>query len=300
MKGIPATRFEPVSFSSLRFPPLPKTVSEVAALLSDDSGVPDTARLSRIVNMDPVVAIAVLRRINSAYYGLRHHVDDIRMSVMLLGFLQVCNIVMTESMLKMQSIFHSNKQVHLFEEIMRMSIGAAAFAETLTSGLRMERASAAVTGSLLHIAGRLVLLYNRPDDYEALWLTSDDPSGPSREDERTIFGTDHVELGSKAVKNWNLPEEVVALVAHYAAPEDVAQLPLKKQALVVATSVAASTCVCNTVNGLPNLQPPKALFGLATLMRIPHATLTDLIESRLLDVQAMVQEISGPPIHHSA
>lgn len=66
-RPVPATRFQ--ANLNVRFPPLPRTATEVARLLSDDTAEPNLEKLIEIVHADPIVTQLVLRRINSAYYG---------------------------------------------------------------------------------------------------------------------------------------------------------------------------------------------------------------------------------------
>ena len=99
--SVPATRFQQEPNLEIRFPPLSRTVSEVSAVV-DMAESPDTRRLAEIVHADPVTAALVLRRINSAYYGLRRRFSNVQQAVALLGFLEVCDIVLTAGMLKLR------------------------------------------------------------------------------------------------------------------------------------------------------------------------------------------------------
>ena len=234
MSGItPATRFDKAPILEIRFPPLPRTVAEVSHLLSEQGQVPDTPRLVEIVNEDPIVAFSVLRRINSAYYGMRRRVGDIQKSVFLLGFLEVCNIVLTAGMMRLRDVLETHEQELIFDKIMQMSIGTAHYAQELSLFLQLPNRSTAFTAGLLHATGRLVLLYNKPHDYEALWCTNTDGHAPSVEDERMIFGTDHAQLGALAAERWHLPPELVSIIAFNGKPDEVKDPDLRDLARAV-------------------------------------------------------------------
>ena len=219
MAPVPATRFERQPDLEMRFPPLPRTLAEVTRLLADAGEVPDTRRLADVTSADPVIAAAVLRRINSAYYGLRRRVGDLRKAVFLLGFLEVCNIVLTGGIMKLRDVLSSDEQAAIFERIMRMGVGAASYTQELALRLSLPLKHLAFTTGLLHIAGRLVLLYNKPDNYEALWFTCDTGRAPTIRDERTIFGTDYTELGGLAADQWHLPEDVARIIQYHLRPQ---------------------------------------------------------------------------------
>lgn len=280
MSGIiPATRFEQSPILEIRFPPLPKTVIDVSNLLAEQSQVPDTHRLVEIVNEDPVVAVSVLRRINSAYYGMRRRVGDIQKSVFLLGFLEVCNIVLTAGMMKLKDVLHSNEQEQIFERIMQMSVGTAHYAQELSLFLQLPNRSTAYTAGLLHAVGRLVLLYNKPHDYEALWCTRDDGHAPSIEDERLIFGTDHTQLGALAADRWHLPPDLAFVIAHHRNVGQIEDPDLRDLARAVYVGSEAAQQLDLTDNSDRKFEAPDELSELARERNAAPESLIELIES---------------------
>lgn len=275
---VPATQFEQGPSLDLRFPPLPRTVTEVSLMLTEASDEPDIPRLADIVNADLVIAASVLRRINSAYYGLRRRIGDIRKAVFLLGYLEVCNIVLTAGMMRLREVVSNEEQTKIFDLIMRRSIGAAYFSQKIASMLDLKLKSSAFTVGLLHPIGRLILLYNKPDDYEALWYTNEETLTPSTDQEQAIFGTDHAELGALAIDRWQLPPAIGEALQHYLAPGRIQDADWRTLTLALAVGVTATEQLC--------LQPdsPQASFqpgaALHTLLRATDVDLTpdDVVE----------------------
>ena len=277
----PATRIERTPNFDIRFPPLPRTVAEVTKLVAAKTDAPDTPRLVGIVNADPVVAGSVLRRINSAYYGVRTRVGDIQKAVYLLGFDEVCDIVLSSGMMRLQDILHSEEQARIFDQIMRMSVGSASFAKKIAAYLDLNQQASAFTLGLLHTSGRLVLLYNRPDDYEALWCTNDYGFAPTVTSEQIIFGTDHAELGALAAESWSLPEFIVRIIRHYLTPGHLVDDPeLRIMALTVSVSTTATERLCMDNPGTnPKMEPNAALHMLAKATQRKTSDLVDLIDA---------------------
>lgn len=229
---VPGTDFD------IAFPPLPRTVAEVSRLLAQRDDIPDTPGLVALVEADPVVATAVLRRCNSAYYGLRRRVGNIRQAVFLLGFPEVCSLVMAAGLMKLRDVISSDGQVRIFEAIMRASVGAAAFSQEIAGHLDLPGKAKGFTVGLLHPVGRLVLLYNLPGAYAAIW-----PQGqpaPTAAVEQRALRTDHVELGARAAAYWNLPDFFANVLSHYAAPEQLELYEEHTMALVLSLAVAAT------------------------------------------------------------
>lgn len=277
--SVPATRFDQSPILELQFPPLPRTAAEVAHMLSERGELPDTPRLVEIVNQDPVVAASVLRRINSAYYGMRRRIGDIQKAIFLLGFLEVCNLILTASMLKLRDVLHTEAQERMFDQIMHVSVGAAHYAREIAVFLDLPARATAFSAGLMVTTGRLVLLYNKPHDYEALWCTTTDGFAPSAEEERVIFGTDHASLARLAGESWNLPPDIVTVIGSYLEPDQIQDRAVRALATTVRVGVNAVTQLDMTPNPMRKLVPPIQLYDLAELRGVEPDSLVDLIET---------------------
>lgn len=241
---VPATQFDGTPALDLKFPALPRTVTEVPQLVDQAAADLDIGVLAEIIEADPVVAPAVMRRINSAYYGLRRRVGDVRQAVALLGFLEVSNIALTSGMLRLEDVVAGHEQADIFRHIMRLSIGASFYARQLAVHLELPRATQLATVGLFHSLGRLILLHNRPDDYEALWLSHQDTTPPPPRDERAIFGTDHPALSAYAANQWHFPELVGRLLSHYANPDALDDASDRRSAYVVGAAAFCAQLFC--------------------------------------------------------
>lgn len=253
----------------IRFPPLPRTVGEVSKLLAEPSDTPDTPRLVEIVNSDPVIGASVLRRINSAYYGMRTRVADIQKACFLLGFEEVCDIVLTAGMMKLGDIFKTETQIDIFEQIMEMSLGAAAYNKHLAQHLDLKERGFAFSTGLLHTVGRLVLLHNRPNDYEALWYTTEKGKPPTVTSEQIIFGTDHTELAAHAAENWHLPDDATEVIRNYLTPGHIPNVEVRVLALSLSVASAATEhFFLNDHHADETFTAPAALYALARQLNV--------------------------------
>lgn len=279
----------------IRFPPLPRSVADVTRLVAEVRDVPDIRRLVDIVNSDPVIAGSVLRRINSAYYGVRRPVGDVHKAVHLLGFEEVCDIVLTSGMMRLQDILPTSDQAKIFDQIMRMSVGTASFAKKLAVHLKLYQQSFAFTLGLLHTCGRLVLLYNRADDYEELWSTNGFGFAPTVTSEQIIFGTDHAELGAMAADSWHLPDFVVEVVREYLTPGHLQDHNLRILGLTLSVSAHACERLClKPASSEVRYEPPAALHLLARAALGDPAEVADLIESRWREVSRYTRSMVDP------
>lgn len=221
----------------ISFPPLPHTVESVSELLSEMGVEPNTMQLAQIVDSDPMVAASVLRRINSAYYGVRRRIASVQKAVMLLGFLEVANLVLTAGMVQLEETFGAEEPSEMFDHIMRTSIGTAQYARELAKHLNVPCEGPAFSAGLLHAVGRLIMLHNDAEGYKALW----DAEGglPSREAEQDRFGIDHSRLGAIAADEWKLPGLLIKAIRYYPAPEKLEEEEQRRVAQIVSAAAAA-------------------------------------------------------------
>jgi len=191
------------------FPTLPSTMVEVEKVIA--SGRTDPEPLVDIVKRDPSTSVNLLRRANSAYYGLRHEVESVEHAVRLLGFIEVTSIAMIEGANEMQEQFTA--RTDLINHIMYASVFTGRFAQQLTRRLDLvdEWTRLAFSAGLIHVICRLVLLYSAPDRYELL-AQAQDTSLPEADAERRLFGESHRTLAPLACDHWNLPDRLCSVL----------------------------------------------------------------------------------------
>ena len=238
----------------LKFPPLSRTVAEVSDLLGAN-GMPDTDRLINIVHMDPLVVASVLKRINSAFYGMRQQFQDIRKAILMIGFIEVCNIVLASGYVGIKREMSSKSQAKIIDRIMRVSIGSGYFANLISQHLRLPEKSSAFTAGLLHNIGRFVLLYNLPDAYEQLFRENELQYIPTPNDEVRMMGIDHSSIGALAAQHWNFPELISSLIESYQKPGQLTTDNHRTIALVLSASSEMAQQLCAKYDELKQSMP---------------------------------------------
>lgn len=289
----PLGHFNGTSKPKMNFPPLPHTVAEVSQLLAEMEGEPDTLRLAEIVDNDPVVAAAVLRRINSAYYGMRRRIGNVRKAVMLLGFLEVANIVLTSGMIKLEEVFSSEDQSEIFEKTMQLSVGTGQTAREISEMFDLQVDGTVYTAGLLHAVGRLVFLYNHPGEYAATWRDGERLCPPSLQREEQMFGVTNTEVGAQAADAWKLPTFLVEALEYYPNPE---QIQDEEQQLIASlVGVSSSTvyqysCVASIED--VDFTPPAQLQHLASLIGVEADAIIDQIVTKREQIRSYVDAMT--------
>lgn len=273
---------------SISFPPLPHTVESVSELLSEMGVEPNTLQLAQIVDSDPMVAASVLRRINSAYYGVRRRIASVQKAVMLLGFLEVANLVLTAGMVQLEETFGADEPSEIFRRIMRRCIGTAQYARELAGHLNHSSEGPAFSAGLLHAVGRLIILHNDADTYEQLWDRAGGP--PSRAEEENAFGIDHARLGAIAADEWKLPGLLIKAIRYYPTPEKLEEQEQRVVARVVAAAAAAIDCMrlADGIDAEREYESTPELEALADEMDADPTQLAAFIEKKRPRVRSYV------------
>ena len=194
------------------FPTLSSTIKEVEELIA--SGQTDPEPLIEIVKGCPSMSLNILRRANSAYYGLRHEVESVEQAVRLLGFIEVTSIVILEGANEMRD--QLTNHTDLLDRILRVSSFTGRFAQQLARKLDLvnEWTRLSFSVGLIHAMGRLVLLHTAPDPYGTLADERDAPL-PAADDEHRLFGESHRTLALRDLAGdpFALPQGLPALEA---------------------------------------------------------------------------------------
>lgn len=292
-KDKPLGSLDGTSKPKMDFPPLPHTVAEVSQLLGEMEGEPDTLRLAEIVDSDPVVAAAVLRRINSAYYGMRRRIGNVRKAVMLLGFLEVANIVLTSGMIKLEEVFSTGEQAEIFEQIMQLSVGTGQTGREMSDILNLGIEGQVYTAGLLHAVGRLVFLYNHPSEYAVMWRRGDQFYPPAAELEEQMFGVKNTAVGAQAADAWKLPTFLVTALRNYPSPHEIED---EEQALIATVVGVSASAVyqygCAPAEEEVEFDPPAQLQYLASLVEVEPQLLIDQVVDKQEQIRSYVDAMT--------
>jgi len=220
----------------------------------------DPAPLVEIIEQDPSVSVNVLRRVNSAYYGVRREVESIDQAVRLLGCVEISSIVLIQGVNEFQEHFSSHSS--LLRQIAHTAIFTGRFGQRLCSALDVppDWTRRAFLSGFICATARLILLHMVPDRYEAL-VERSETSLPTAEAEEHVFGASHRTLAPTAADHWELPERICETLQVAAEPTDEADGPKR----VLAASIRTGSFLSRQdledeplipENGLEQIHPP--------------------------------------------
>jgi putative nucleotidyltransferase with HDIG domain len=189
-------------------PSLPALLIEALQHTTDDQSL---TNLADKIGQDPPMVVRILRIANSPFYGMSREIGSLQQAIVLLGLNRVRNMLLGVCFSKMLPVRHKDFDYPLF---LHHSMAVADCARQLANYTGIAQ-DIAFTAGLLHDIGRLVMVLLFPDDFSRI---VNEPLPDSVETERRILGFDHVEIGSKAARHWNLPVVIQEAIEQHETP----------------------------------------------------------------------------------
>jgi len=266
------------------FPPLPDTVIRVLKI----TGNPESSahELMQAILPDQSMCVAILKIVNSAFFGRPRKVSSIEEAVVVLGFQEIRNIILT------QAVFNSFRK---FRNTNKQDIDAL-WQHSVTCGLAAKMIAGRTTGyspshlfsaGLIHDIGKVTLLMAFPNYYSPVPETSGPLPLSLAAEEEAKFGISHANAGMHQLNRWLFPEQLCAATGyhhHPASAPDNAAFPL-----IVQMADILSHCVHSkeTMNGQEILDLINDLTPDSTLLwnRYNFQWQEEDIEKWLTDLQ---------------
>jgi putative nucleotidyltransferase with HDIG domain len=194
-------------------PPFPAVAQRVLALVNnDDCAVRDVGEL---IKLDPSFSAELLRFANSALFGSRREVRDLKQAIRVVG---LDRVQVMATFVAMNRMVRSAVRMGALRKVWLHSLATAIIAEEASRVSRIARESAYTTG-LLHNLGSLGMMSAYPDEYSRMLEVSDDFGFDLLETERDLFEIDHCAAGAYLAQDWDFPDEIAAAIAtHHDEP----------------------------------------------------------------------------------
>lgn len=253
-------------------------VAQRIILVADDPKS-SAADLLGVVQGDPAMAVRILRRVNSAYYGLKHRVVDLQSAISMLGMRELRNLALTVYVAKM---FESPGDYRGYsrEGLWNHSVAVAVASRLVMEICTREDPNEAYVSGLLHDIG-YILIDQRLRHHFCSVLDELTGGAPATDIERRLLTFDHAELGAYVARAWRFPAQVIDAIGYHHSPEIYAG---DHAATVYAVSLANHLCsrAGFTSLGVANIACPgdKVLAGLG-LRRDKLSKIVDRLEPAL-------------------
>jgi putative nucleotidyltransferase with HDIG domain len=233
-------------------PTLSVIISQMVKMLENENSSPKD--LSDLISRDQSTLAAILKLVNSAFYGFPRKITSIHQAIVILGFNTVKSMALGASIFKSKPVKGGK---HNFDRnaLWIHSVGVGTAAKILARQTGYKDLDEAFVAGLMHDVGKVVFDSHFPEEFKPVVWKVDEEDILILQAEREVMGIDHAEAGQILLSKWQLPLPIVGAVAYHhnleKAPDDLA---------VLAAIVHLADIICR-----------KLKIGSGGDTRIPHA-----------------------------
>lgn len=197
-------------------PSLPSLYTEITAELRSPSGT--IGRVGEIISKDVGMAAKILQMVNSAYFGMPHHVSSPSQAASLLGLDTIRTLVLSVHIF---SGFRQSGQTNFSIENLwehSLNTGAGAREMTKTELNDVKAVDDAFMAGVLHDVGKLIIATELPADYQKIVSLMETEKINMYEAELRLLGVSHADIGAYLLGLWGLPDPIVEAVCYHHSP----------------------------------------------------------------------------------
>jgi HD-like signal output (HDOD) protein len=190
-------------------PARPETLVKLEREIRRDD--PDFRQIARLVTSDVTSTVAVLRTVNSPYFGLSRRCDTVEQAISMIGIKQL-NVIVTGLMLQNMLRGDAQKLTRFWDVSSKRSYGMA----RLARDLRLVDVDVAQTFGLFCDVGIPLLMQRFADYGQTLMACNNEQELSFTELEQNRHHTDHALIGAMMARSWGIsPALCLAIRLHH-------------------------------------------------------------------------------------
>jgi putative nucleotidyltransferase with HDIG domain len=197
-------------------PAIPTVFLPLLNMLSDGGKDVGLDEVVRLISYDNSIAAQCMRVASSPLFGLSHAPTSIKSAVISLGLRRVETILLTCCL---GQAFPAKKWALDPVVFWRHSLGCALVCRKFSQKLHAGDAETAYMAGLLHDIGFMVNCLAFPDEFlrAMTWAVREEVTLEAAE--VATMGFTHCDTGRALAEKWNLPQDLVEVIAHHHAVE---------------------------------------------------------------------------------
>ena len=198
-------------------PTLPMVANNVIKLTQN----PDSTafEIAEAISQDQSLSTRVLKTANSAYYGFPSKITTINYAIVVLGFNNIKNIVLSATIMAQ---FSKSDENPLFDrrEFWKHSLLCGIISKKISEHMGIKNSEEIFVCGLLHDFGKLILDSFFQDEFALALQMSKEKNISIMKAENEILGFNHSGVGALLLKRWSLPPSLVKAVEFHHSPDE--------------------------------------------------------------------------------
>lgn len=195
-------------------PAMSSSMMEVTKLL--DNPTTNTQNLGKLIGKDQGIATKILSIANSPLYGLRRRVSTIDFAILVIGFVEIKNIILALSM--MESFRNKTDKYLDQKEFWLHSMMTGNAAKRMAEDLGLTKTGEAFVGGLLHDLGIPVIHKYFHSSFVEIVTKVKSNNLSYFESETQELGYTHMDIGRFLTEKWNLPSILCEIIQNHERP----------------------------------------------------------------------------------
>jgi HD-like signal output (HDOD) protein len=196
------------------FPTLPAIVSQVMGIIAKpESSAKD---LMEVISPDQALTFKILKVANSAFYGRARAVATLDQALMVLGFEEIRNLVVSTA------VFNNFQRIKTIPIISIHKFWEHSFLCGLAARIIAKETKAAggelFVAGLVHDIGKLAICTVLPQEFQNVVAAAENNDLETFCAEQQILGITHAEIGMRIARRWMMPENLVAAIGYHHQP----------------------------------------------------------------------------------
>lgn len=233
--------------STDKLPPFPMVIQRAVQLIEDPRS--SAQNLVDVIQFDPSITANVLKLCNSAYFGLRREVSSLREALVMVGFDQLMEIILSQEsarFLQAPCKGYDLGQADLWKH----SVACALLSRIISKRLNREATLTLFTAGLLHDMGKLMLGQFVQDYFGQIRNLTGEGQLSFTEAEKKILGIDHAELGGEVAEKWKFPKPIILAIRYHHTPSQASEEREIVELIYLCNVVAMITGIGGGADGL--------------------------------------------------
>ena len=194
------------------FPTLPTVYYKLVDALSDNTTT--IRKISEIISTDIALSFKLLKIVNSSIYGLSTKVKTVEKAIFHMGFRELKNIILTSTVIDVFSDLKSSSSLDLVA-FWKHSIAVGVVSRALANLHGKKNLDEYLLAGISHDIGKLVLYKILGNQYEAAFIFAKRNNIDLADAESKVFGINHLEIGYKIAKDWNLDDNIANSIKYH-------------------------------------------------------------------------------------
>lgn len=193
---------------------LPGIAVQIIQLCEDPDSTID--QLNSVI--DTVLAMRLLKLVNSAYYGMSGQITSLQHAIVLLGLKAVKNVAIATSLVKLVRGGHIGAGFDA-SELWTHSVAVATGARMLARQTKLASPEEAFLAGLLHDMGVVVEMQAcGANFFKLIQKVNQDPTLSFRQAEIELLGASHEDFGAGLCRSWNFPKSLEYATGYHHRP----------------------------------------------------------------------------------